>query len=95
MNRLDYTSKEIKISVSPINNLESLIKDLCCICGDHTQTTLITKKHTFPIFPPEKGAGDDDAEVEKIVFASESLHKAISHLMEARKILYSIGFRFE
>ena len=81
--------------LSPINSLEYLIKELCSLIGNHSATLLLTKKNTFPIFPEEKGAVEGEAEIESLTFCSESLHKSVAHLMEARKQLYTIGFRYE
>lgn len=81
--------------MSPVNHLEDLITHLATIIGDRTKQTTITKKVTFPSFPEEPGATPGEAEIEKTTFVGETLHKAIIHLMEARKLMFTIGFRFE
>lgn len=81
--------------LSPINSLEELIKELCSLIGNQSAITLLTKRVTFPIFPEENGAVPGEAEIESITFCSETLHKAVSQLMQARKQLYTIGFRHE
>lgn len=78
-----------------VNELESLISELCSIVGDRTKQTAITKNVSFPTFPEEQGATPGEAEIEKTTFVGETLHKAVIHLMEARKLMFTLGFRFE
>lgn len=81
--------------MNSINHVEDLISDLCSIVGDRTKQTSITKSITFPSFPEESGATPGETEIEKTTFVGETLHKAIIHLMEARKLMFTLGFRFE
>lgn len=79
--------------IKPINDLEKLITDICSLIGSRTDIIHITKQVTFPTFPEEPGAVEGDAELEKQTFTQETLHKTTLHLMEARKLLYTIGLR--
>ena len=78
---------------TPIDLIELQIASLATVLSARHPVRNLMQRSTFPTFPEDPRATEDDQRIEKEIFVGETIHKVLDHLMHARKLLYLLGYR--